>query len=59
MDDSDFTDFVAHRAPALLRTAFLLCGGDPSLRAALTNAAANRLVGTGHAGLPRYHWRKP
>jgi RNA polymerase sigma-70 factor (sigma-E family) len=28
MDEADFTDFVTHRAPALLRTAFLLCGGD-------------------------------
>jgi hypothetical protein len=27
MDEADFTDFVTHRAPALLRTAFLLCGG--------------------------------
>lgn len=26
--DQDFTDFVAHRSPALLRTAYLLCGGD-------------------------------
>lgn len=28
MSEADFTDFVTHRAPALLRTAFLLCGGD-------------------------------
>jgi RNA polymerase sigma-70 factor (sigma-E family) len=28
MDEADFTDFVTHRAGALLRTAFLLCGGD-------------------------------
>lgn len=28
MDEADFTDFVTHRAPALLRTAYLLCGGD-------------------------------
>lgn len=28
MDEADFTDFVTHRAAALLRTAFLLCGGD-------------------------------
>jgi len=28
MNEADFTDFVTHRAPALLRTAFLLCGGD-------------------------------
>ena len=28
MTEADFTDFVTHRAPALLRTAFLLCGGD-------------------------------
>jgi RNA polymerase sigma-70 factor (sigma-E family) len=28
MDEADFTDFVTHRATALLRTAFLLCGGD-------------------------------
>lgn len=26
--DRDFTDFVAHRSPTLLRTAYLLCGGD-------------------------------
>jgi RNA polymerase sigma-70 factor (sigma-E family) len=30
MNEADFTDFVTHRAPALLRTAFLLCGGDRS-----------------------------
>ena len=28
MDEADFTDFVTHRSGALLRTAFLLCGGD-------------------------------
>lgn len=28
MNEADFMDFVTHRAPALLRTAFLLCGGD-------------------------------
>lgn len=28
MDEADFTDFVTHRGAALLRTAFLLCGGD-------------------------------
>jgi RNA polymerase sigma-70 factor (sigma-E family) len=28
MNEADFTDFVSHRGPALLRTAFLLCGGD-------------------------------
>jgi RNA polymerase sigma-70 factor (sigma-E family) len=28
MSEADFTDFVTHRAPSLLRTAFLLCGGD-------------------------------
>jgi hypothetical protein len=28
MDEADFTDFVTHRAASLLRTAFLLCGGD-------------------------------
>jgi DNA-directed RNA polymerase specialized sigma24 family protein len=28
MNEADFTDFVTHRAPVLLRTAFLLCGGD-------------------------------
>lgn len=26
MNEADFTDFVTHRAPALLRTAYLLCG---------------------------------
>ena len=26
--DRDFTEFVVHRSPALLRTAYLLCGGD-------------------------------
>ena len=28
MSEAEFTDFVAHRSPALLRTAYLLCGGD-------------------------------
>lgn len=28
MNEADFTDFVTHRAPAPLRTAYLLCGGD-------------------------------
>src|ERR1041384_5155834 len=28
MNEADFTDFVTHRGAALLRTAFLLCGGD-------------------------------
>lgn len=28
MNEADFTDFVTHRAPALLRTAYLLCAGD-------------------------------
>lgn len=28
MNEADFTDFVTHRSPALLRTAYLLCGGD-------------------------------
>jgi RNA polymerase sigma-70 factor (sigma-E family) len=28
MNEADFTDFVTHRASALLRTAYLLCGGD-------------------------------
>ncbi len=28
MSDAEFTDFVTHRSPALLRTAYLLCGGD-------------------------------
>jgi RNA polymerase sigma-70 factor (sigma-E family) len=28
MDEADFTDFVTHRAASLLRTAYLLCGGD-------------------------------
>jgi len=26
--EADFADFVTHRSPALLRTAYLLCGGD-------------------------------
>ncbi|GLW91663.1 SigE family RNA polymerase sigma factor [Actinokineospora globicatena] len=26
--DDEFTEFVAHRSTALLRTAYLLCGGD-------------------------------
>jgi RNA polymerase sigma-70 factor (sigma-E family) len=30
MSEAEFTDFVAHRSPALLRTAYLLCGGDRS-----------------------------
>jgi RNA polymerase sigma-70 factor (sigma-E family) len=28
MSDAEFADFVTHRSPALLRTAYLLCGGD-------------------------------
>jgi RNA polymerase sigma-70 factor (sigma-E family) len=28
VSELDFADFVAHRSPALLRTAYLLCGGD-------------------------------
>lgn len=28
MSEADFTDFVTHRSAALLRTAYLLCGGD-------------------------------
>jgi RNA polymerase sigma-70 factor (sigma-E family) len=28
MSDTEFTDFVTHRSPALLRTAYLLCAGD-------------------------------
>src|SRR5262245_20191499 len=28
MNEADFTDFVTHRAPSLLRTAFLLCGDE-------------------------------
>jgi len=28
MSDAEFKDFVTHRSPALLRTAYLLCGGD-------------------------------
>ncbi|OLF18676.1 SigE family RNA polymerase sigma factor [Actinophytocola xanthii] len=28
MSEAEFTDFVTHRSPALLRTAYLLCAGD-------------------------------
>lgn len=28
MSEAEFADFVTHRSPALLRTAYLLCGGD-------------------------------
>lgn len=28
MRDAEFTDFVTHRSPTLLRSAYLLCGGD-------------------------------
>jgi RNA polymerase sigma-70 factor (sigma-E family) len=28
MSDAEFADFVTHRSPTLLRTAYLLCGGD-------------------------------
>ncbi len=28
MSDAEFRDFVSHRSPALLRTAYLLCAGD-------------------------------
>jgi RNA polymerase sigma-70 factor (sigma-E family) len=28
MSDAEFAEYVTHRSPALLRTAYLLCGGD-------------------------------
>ncbi|MBC6449025.1 SigE family RNA polymerase sigma factor [Actinokineospora xionganensis] len=28
IEDTDFTEFVTHRSTSLLRTAYLLCGGD-------------------------------
>ncbi|GAB3441616.1 SigE family RNA polymerase sigma factor [Actinophytocola sediminis] len=28
MSEAEFADFVTHRSPALLRSAYLLCGGD-------------------------------
>jgi RNA polymerase sigma-70 factor (sigma-E family) len=49
MDEADFTDFVTHRAPALLRTAFLLCGGD-------RGAAEDLLQGVLERAYPR--WRR-
>lgn len=49
MDEADFTDFVTHRAPALLRTAFLLCGGDQG-------AAEDLLQGVLERAYPR--WRR-
>jgi RNA polymerase sigma-70 factor (sigma-E family) len=49
MDEADFTDFVTHRAPALLRTAFLLCGGD-------RGAAEDLLQGVLMRAYPR--WRR-
>src|SRR5919202_6255508 len=48
MDEADFTDFVTHRAPALLRTAFLLCGGD-------RGAAEDLLQDVLERTYPRWH----
>lgn len=49
MNEADFTDFVTHRAPALLRTAFLLCGGD-------RGAAEDLLQDVLERSYP--HWRR-
>lgn len=48
MNEADFTDFVTHRAPALLRTAFLLCGGD-------RGAAEDLLQDVLERTYPRWH----
>ncbi|HEY4458013.1 MAG TPA: sigma factor [Pseudonocardiaceae bacterium] len=44
----DFVDFVAHRSGALLRTAFLLCGGDQG-------AAEDLLQDVLERAFPRWH----
>ncbi|HEY2695027.1 MAG TPA: SigE family RNA polymerase sigma factor [Pseudonocardiaceae bacterium] len=44
----DFEDFVAHRSGALLRTAFLLCGGDQG-------AAEDLLQDVLERAFPRWH----
>ena len=49
MDEADFTDFVTHRSAALLRTAFLLCGGD-------RNAAEDMLQDVLERAFPK--WRR-
>jgi RNA polymerase sigma-70 factor (sigma-E family) len=49
MDEADFTDFVTHRSAALLRTAFLLCGGD-------RNAAEDLLQDVLERAFPK--WRR-
>ncbi|WP_436491748.1 SigE family RNA polymerase sigma factor [Actinokineospora sp. HUAS TT18] len=43
--DDEFTDFVAHRSPALLRTAYLLCGGDKSAAEDLLQDVLERAYG--------------
>jgi RNA polymerase sigma-70 factor (sigma-E family) len=48
MNEADFTDFVAHRAPSLLRTAFLLCGGDRGAAEDLLQEVLERVY-------PRWH----
>jgi len=48
MNEADFTDFVTHRAPALLRTAFLLCGGDRGAAEDLLQEVLERVY-------PRWH----
>jgi RNA polymerase sigma-70 factor (sigma-E family) len=44
MSDAEFTDFVTHRSPALLRTAYLLCGGDHAAAEDLLQGVLERVV---------------
>jgi RNA polymerase sigma-70 factor (sigma-E family) len=48
MDEAEFTDFVTHRASALLRTAYLLCGGDRGAAEDLLQEVLERVY-------PRWH----
>ncbi|HVK22513.1 MAG TPA: SigE family RNA polymerase sigma factor [Actinokineospora sp.] len=43
--DDEFTDFVAHRSTALLRTAYLLCGGDRAAAEDLLQDVLERAYG--------------
>ncbi|CRK59131.1 putative RNA polymerase ECF-subfamily sigma factor [Alloactinosynnema sp. L-07] len=43
--DDEFTEFVAHRSPALLRTAYLLCGGDRAAAEDLLQDVLERAYG--------------
>ncbi|MCP2166945.1 SigE family RNA polymerase sigma factor [Goodfellowiella coeruleoviolacea] len=44
----DFTDFVTHRSPVLLRTAYLLCGGDRGAAEDLLQDVLERMFSRWH-----------